>query len=319
MSTTSPCVSIGIPVYNGEGFVGSAIESILNQTFQDFEIVISDNASTDQTEEICRAYVAKDSRIRYFRSEKNLGAALNYDRTFTEARGRYFKWAAHDDLLAPTYLEKCINVLENNPDVAMCTADTMLVDADGDRLLYEAEADCLMDKFGNRYRNYDKPRDFAAATPHKRYKSHLFNTRWVFEIFGVYRHEVFANSSKHGAYYGSDKVLLAEVCIMGKIVVIPEPLFLNRRHENQSASLKSIEEREKWINPNFKRKFVLAPRLLCLKGYFLALFKAPISTYERFLCFLALLSWLIKLDNWSRTIREGLRENLGVNLPQRSY
>jgi glycosyltransferase involved in cell wall biosynthesis len=319
MSITSPCVSIGIPVYNGEDFVGAAIESILNQTFQDFEIVISDNASTDRTEEICRAYAAKDARVRYFRNEKNLGAALNYDRTFTESRGKYFKWAAHDDLLAPTYLEKCIQVLETQSDVVMCTAETLLVDAEGDRLGYDVENDCLVDQFGNRYRPYDEPRDFAAPTPHERYKSHLFKTRWVFEIFGVYRREIFDRTSKHGAYYGSDKVLLAEACIMGRIVVLPEQLFLNRRHGAQSASLASIEERERWINPNFKRKSVLAPRLLCIKGYFMALFKAPIGTHERFLCFLVLLSWLLKLDNWERTIREGLRENLRLNLPQRSY
>ena len=106
-----PRVSIGIPVYNGGRFIKEAIDSILAQTFEDFELILSDNASTDETEEICKEYATLDRRIRYYRNEENLGAAKNYNRVFELSNGEYFKWASHDDLCAPEYLERCIAAL----------------------------------------------------------------------------------------------------------------------------------------------------------------------------------------------------------------
>src|SRR3990172_5611242 len=99
-------IAVGLPVYNGQKYLAQAIESILGQTFADFELIISDNASTDRTQEICQAYAARDPRVRYFRNERNLGAGPNYDLCFERARSKYFKWAAHDDVIAPDFLEK---------------------------------------------------------------------------------------------------------------------------------------------------------------------------------------------------------------------
>src|SRR5436190_12174806 len=93
-----PIVSIGLPVFNGERYLRQALDSLLGQDFQDFELIISDNASTDRTAEICRAYVAKDRRIRYYRNESNIGSAPNYRRVFELARGEFFKWCSHDDV-----------------------------------------------------------------------------------------------------------------------------------------------------------------------------------------------------------------------------
>src|SRR5262245_52473779 len=97
----SPTVSIGLAVYNGGQYLAQAIESILGQSYADFELIISDNASTDETETICRSYVARDERIRYSRNATNIGGARNENLTTTLARGRYFRWAAHDDYLEP--------------------------------------------------------------------------------------------------------------------------------------------------------------------------------------------------------------------------
>src|SRR5690242_6344650 len=104
MGTTSPKVSIGLPVYNGERFLAEAIDSVLAQTFTDFELIISDNASTDRTPEICKAYAEKDSRIRYYRNEENQGASWNFNRVFELSRGMCFQWLAHDDYIAPGFL-----------------------------------------------------------------------------------------------------------------------------------------------------------------------------------------------------------------------
>src|SRR2546423_2625235 len=123
-----PLISIGMPVYNGAQFISQALDSLLKQTFADFEIIICDNASTDGTEEICSEYARRDQRIRYYRNPINLGLAGNCRRVLEVARGKYFKYAAHDDLCAPRLLERCVEVLENKPDVILAYPKTMLLD-----------------------------------------------------------------------------------------------------------------------------------------------------------------------------------------------
>lgn len=114
-----PQVSIGLPVYNGEKYVGKAIESVLSQTFKDFELIICDNASTDQTEKICREDATKDSRVRYYRNEKNLGAAKNFNRVFELSSSEYFKWLAADDLIEVDFLQRCVELLDSDASLLL--------------------------------------------------------------------------------------------------------------------------------------------------------------------------------------------------------
>src|SRR2546425_9420098 len=94
----APQVSVGLPVYNGERYLAEALDSLLTQSYEDFELIICDNASTDRTGEIARSYAAKDKRVRYARNDKNLGAGGNFRRGFALASGEYFRWAASDDV-----------------------------------------------------------------------------------------------------------------------------------------------------------------------------------------------------------------------------
>ena len=110
-------VSIGMPVYNGEKFIREALDSLLAQTFTDFELIISDNASTDSTEAICREYAAKDARIRYIRHSENKGPAANFQFVLDGAVGKYFMWAAADDVWHPTFVAKCCTALENDTSI----------------------------------------------------------------------------------------------------------------------------------------------------------------------------------------------------------
>jgi len=126
-----PRMSIGLPVFNGGRFLKDTVDSVLAQTFDDFELIISDNASTDDTEEIARAYAARDQRVRYFRNEANLGAAKNFNRVFELARGEYFKWTAHDDICAPSFLLRCIEVLDRDPSVTLCYTRQIDIDEQG--------------------------------------------------------------------------------------------------------------------------------------------------------------------------------------------
>ena len=94
----TPRVSIGLPVYNGDRYLRETIEGLLNQTFSDFELVICDNASTDRTQDICNEYCLLDKRVRYYRNNENIGAGKNFNKAFSLSQGKYFKWAACDDL-----------------------------------------------------------------------------------------------------------------------------------------------------------------------------------------------------------------------------
>jgi glycosyltransferase involved in cell wall biosynthesis len=117
-----PMVSIGMPVYNGEDTLRCALDSLLGQSFADFELVISDNASTDATELICREYAERDRRIRYVRQSKNVGAAANFKFVFDEARGDYFMWAASDDIRSRDFVEVNIKFLSANPEYVASTS-----------------------------------------------------------------------------------------------------------------------------------------------------------------------------------------------------
>lgn len=119
-----PKVSVGMPVYNGEDTLRCALNSLLGQSFADFELIISDNASTDGTESICREYAEQDRRIRYVRQSKNVGAVTNFKLVLDEARGDYFMWAAHDDIRSADYLEVNVSFLDHNPDFVASTSPT---------------------------------------------------------------------------------------------------------------------------------------------------------------------------------------------------
>src|SRR5262245_41050215 len=120
MIARTPCVSVCLPVYNGETYINYAIGSIRRQTFKDFELIISDNASNDRTQAICLEAAVQDSRIQYFRADKNHGLAWNFNRAFELATGRYLVWIGHDDLMEPDYLSRCVEAMEQETDTVLC-------------------------------------------------------------------------------------------------------------------------------------------------------------------------------------------------------
>ena len=128
IKTKIPKVSIGLPVYNGENFLKYALDSLLSQTFRDFEIIISDNASTDNTPKICQEYVLRDKRIRYIRQNNNMGALWNFNFVLKQSNKEYFIWVSSDDKLHPEFLEKNIDILEKNKNVVCSIGDVIYSD-----------------------------------------------------------------------------------------------------------------------------------------------------------------------------------------------
>jgi glycosyltransferase involved in cell wall biosynthesis len=216
-SGPAPRVSIGLPVYNGDNFLAAAIDTLLNQTFTDFELIISDNASTDGTEAMCREYAAKDPRVQYHRSETNYGAAWNFNNTFHLARGEYFKWAAHDDTHHPEFLARCVEVLDRLPEIVLCFSKTTFIDATG-----------------KEYKEYDYRIDFATTPLRKRFLHFVCGGYIVQEIFGLIRSEILRDTKLIDGYLGSDLVLLGKLTLSGNFYQIQECLFQHREHEDRS-------------------------------------------------------------------------------------
>jgi glycosyltransferase involved in cell wall biosynthesis len=212
-----PLVSVGMPVFNGEAFLEDAIRSVLAQTLDDLELILCDNASTDRTAEICRDYEGRDPRVRYFRNPRNLGAAANYNLAFSHARGRYFKWLAHDDRMLPSFLAKTRRILEERADAVLCNTVVSYIDSRGAHIgLYDtklAGADSL--------------------SPSERFGWLVLRSHTCVDFFGLIRREALGGSLLHGSFHGADRALLAQLALRGRLIRLPAPLLVIREHPNR--------------------------------------------------------------------------------------
>jgi glycosyltransferase involved in cell wall biosynthesis len=220
-------VSIALPVYNGERYLSQAISSILAQSYRDFELIISDNASTDGTEDICRAFEPRDRRVRYLRQPRNFGAAPNFNICFALASGEYFKWAAHDDYMEAEYLAECVKALDADPDAVLCQSLVRLVD-DQDRLI-----------------EVHRPIEPAAASsrPSERFAARMRNPRCL-DIWGVIRTKALRDSVLIGSYIGMDRTLLLELALRGRFALIDKPLLTNRDHPERATRVTRKQTRK---------------------------------------------------------------------------
>ena len=142
-----PLVSIGVPVYNGEKYLAEALDSVLAQSVKDFELIISDNASTDRTPEICRSYQARDSHY-YFHSDRHIGLALNFNRVFELSSAPLFHGGSCDDLYEPLFLERRVDGLHRDPGVVLSHTRTRMIGDAGEPLVFDQQRDCYIDSYG---------------------------------------------------------------------------------------------------------------------------------------------------------------------------
>lgn len=308
-----PKVSIGIPVYNGEKYLKLAIESLIQQSFQDFEIIISDNASIDKTEEICRLFQSQDKRVVYHRNPVNIGAASNYKKVFQLAKGEFFKWMAHDDRCSPNYLEECVKALEDDHNVVMSFPKFVLIDENDQPFpLVRKNTYVTSD---HRIITTNIERNFMSDHPSERYGEVLYQTTECYEFFGLSRTNIIEKSSQHDAFYGSDKVLLCELAVMGKLKEVASATGYFRIHDQQSQSIKNSKERAKWISPDLNYGALMS-RFKCLQGYYHSIFAYSISLSERAKCLWVLIAWSINLNNWQSTLNEllGWKPNIEKSL-----
>jgi glycosyltransferase involved in cell wall biosynthesis len=278
MASDVPRLSIGLPVHNGDKYLSDALDALLAQSFTDFELIISDNASTDRTEEICRRYLALDSRIRYFRQPVNLGAAANHNFVVKQARGEYFKWASHDDLYARDLLLRCIEALDMNPEVVLSHAWQAFIDTEGN-IIHRVD--------------YRLATDSPSAP--ERFRDMLF-VQGGDDIYGVMRTDVLRRTPLHGTYHHAERTLVAEMGLYGPFHQVPEVLYFRRDHPGRAERARSTK-RARAANFDPRRADRLRNpviRLLIeyLWGYIGAIQRAPLSPMDRMRCYGYLVRWV---------------------------
>jgi glycosyltransferase involved in cell wall biosynthesis len=276
MNTRRPSISVGLPVYNGERFLRETLNSILTQTFEDFELIISDNASTDGTAQICKDYAIKDPRIRYFRSDRNLGASKNFNRVFELSSGKYFKWISADDVCAPTFLEKCKEVLDEHPEVVLCYPKTTIID-----------------EFGRIVRQHEDRLDLRFSRARDRFYQLFLRLSLSNAMFGLIRSDLLRKTSLLGNYIASDIVLLAELTLYGQFFELPEYLFFRRIHPQAASSDPSVKRQQEHYDPRTVGNISLTS-WRHLVEHLRSIRRAPLNLVEK----LHLMLIVLKLARW---------------------
>ena len=273
--STAPRLTIGLPVYNGEKYVAESLEALLGQSFTDFELIISDNASTDSTGDICRRYEQQDPRVHYFRQPRNIGLAPNHNFVAEQARGELFKWASNDDLYARDLLERCIDALDKYPDVVLAHSWTAKVDDSG--TVTEA---------------FEYPLNTASPQAPERFRSLLFVSGGD-DDYGVIRTEVLRRTAMKESYHHADRTIIAELSMHGRFYQVPDWLYFRREHPGQSGG---VSMRRRCVNMDPRRADRLRYPAVRLYGeyvwaYIRAIRRAPLSVAERRECYRYVAQW----------------------------
>lgn len=283
-SATTPAVTIGMPVYNGARFLRAALDSLLGQTFADFHLVISDNASSDGTEAICREYAARDARIRYVRQSANLGAVANWNFVARQATGTFFKWASANDVCAPGMLAAYVDVLRREPQVVLCYGRTMLVDENDAHLGV-----------------YDHDPSILDRTADRRFTRAITELRMNNAQAGLIRTSALQRTRLEPAYPAGDMVLMAELALLGGYRLLPDVLLYRRMSADTFAARLSSAQLAEFIAPS--RSPQRMPVWRRLLGYASAALRSPVSLSEKS----AALAFVLRYAVW---IRAGLWQEL---------
>jgi glycosyltransferase involved in cell wall biosynthesis len=269
-------------VCNGERYVAAAIQSLLDQSFTDFELIITDNASTDATQSICQEFAAHDSRIRYVRNDRNIGAAGNFNLGFKLASGRYFKWCAHDDFISSNFIREGARALEMEPRAVAAYGRLEYVDNCGTVIPRDRGTPdvSVFEK------TFPDMRELSAA---RRYAMLIHAGGSDNVMFGLMRRSALATTSLHRKYYMSDRALLVEMVMQGIFVHVPEIILFNRDHPGRSTRLADKVTRATWTNPSVRAEYCFEHLSLLRQHFDTAWSARPVAPLHRTLA--SLLVW----------------------------
>ncbi len=284
--SAAPRLSIGLPVYNGGRYLAKSLDALLGQSFEDFELIISDNASTDDTSEICRDYENQDARVRYCRQPRNIGSSPNHNFVVDAARGEFFKWASYDDLYARDLLERCVGALHERPDAVLAHSWTANID----------EADVVFAA-----PEYPLATDVARAPD--RFRSFL-SVSGGDDIYAVIRTSTLRRILPQDSYHHAEYPIVAALTLHGPFLQVPDWLYFRRDHPQQAErSCTTIRARCANMDPRRSSRWrhpVVRLYGEYLWGYVTAIHQAPLTSVERRECYGHLTRWLASRATKSR-------------------
>jgi glycosyltransferase involved in cell wall biosynthesis len=295
-----PRLTVGLPVFNGANWLRSALDSLLSQSYENFELIISDNGSSDATQSICEEYAARDKRIRYVRQETNRGLTWNWNQVFALSRSEYFKWAACDDVYHPAFLARCIEVLDHNRDVAWCHSRSRHINDKGELLLGQDTPDISYAVRSSPTNSGPTSACRTSARPSDRFQAVLLGHGGCLDSYGVIRSDVLRKTGVYIPYFGSEKVLMAELALWGRYHEVPEPFCFVRVHKQAAGNIRTQDEQRRHINP-FGKKWQ-SDRLGLLCGYFAAVRRSKISITERLRCYATISKYLLQVRKWKSVL-----------------
>jgi len=269
-----PLVSIGLAVFNGADYVAEAIESIRQQTLQNWELIITDNASTDSTQKICEEFVRLDPRVRYHRNSANLGAVRNENLAFSMSRGKYFRWLGHDDRCAPELLAESVAALDRDLSAVLCQPWVLEINEDGTPLARGPLCDASSPERTERLRH-------VMRMDHKCY-----------EFYALMRSDVLRAVREQQVYVDSDRTLLAELALVGRFHVLEKELFFRRIHPKKSTILfPSWRDRMVWYDPTYRTKITF-PFWMQFGDYLVRIGRVRMPFTEKLRCYGLMFGWL---------------------------
>ncbi|MFN0091594.1 MAG: glycosyltransferase family 2 protein [Acidimicrobiales bacterium] len=299
MSAAAPRLTIGLPVRNGAAYLERCLTSLLDQDFSDLVVIVSDNASTDDTSDIARDIARSDPRVRYRRQPVDVGANANFNDTFRGCNTELFKWAAVDDLIAPRLLSACVDALDADADAVLAYGKPHLID-ETDVVLSEP-LECVT------------PPPSAHAV--ERFAEVLAHEVWCTPIFGVIRADTLRRTKLLRPFYGADKVLLAELSLVGRFACV-EPEFFRRCHENQSTVL---DARGKATWTTGRRRAGRVPAVVhAVRAYTEIAAKADLEAKDRVRALAAIARLSVAGDKWRKLLLPGPYNYLGWRGQDRS-
>lgn len=237
-------VSIGMPVYNGEEYVREALDSLLAQDYQDFELIISDNASTDATGEICQEYASRDKRITYNRAEQNKGASWNFNRVLELSNGEFFMWAGHDDIWHKSFVSECLTKLQKEPDAVICYCYSQTITSEGQIVgTTLTDVGCENESLVERW-----------ARIHRHWDIHAV-------IYGLMRRKIAAQISPISIMNCADLIFVSEMVIYGKIYVVEKVMHWKRLPAQDKIHYQSPEKMIEYLSASKEKKKIRMVRL----------------------------------------------------------
>jgi glycosyltransferase involved in cell wall biosynthesis len=287
---TRPRLTVGVPVYNGARYLAETLDALLAQDYRDFVVVLSDNASTDGTGEICEKYAALDPRVRYHREPANRGGAWNFSHVLDLAESELFAWNAADDVADPGHLAACVAALDAHPEAPLAFDRVRLVDGDSRVVGELGDADL----------------DLTSPSPSARLE-HFLVRQAVHLEYGVWRTAFLRAIGGEPDLRGGDVILGARLLLRAPAVLVPEQLFRSRRHPEQGSKLVGVVAQVRENRPHVRFRLAF-PQTRILAELVRSVLAAPIGAREKTRCLRAVVvGWALPRK---RSYASDVKQNL---------